>query len=103
MEDITVEELKKKLDANEDIILIDVREGFEHEEFNIGGDLIPLGNLPASITQLLPFKDKEVIVYCRSGARSGAAKITLTGMGFSKVRNMLGGVLEWKRTFSQDV
>lgn len=100
MEDITVEELKAKLENNEDIVLVDVRETYEHEDFNIGGELIPLGTLPQSIPDLSQFKDKEIIVYCRSGARSGAAKITLTGLGFSKVRNMLGGVLEWKRVFS---
>jgi rhodanese-related sulfurtransferase len=102
MEDITVEELKTKLDAHEDVILIDVRENYEHEEFNIGGQLIPLGTLPSSIPGLLDHKDKEIVVYCRSGARSGAAKITLSGMGFTKVRNMLGGVLEWKRSFPQN-
>lgn len=102
MEDITVEELKRKLDAREDVILIDVRENYEHDEFNIGGQLIPLGTLPNAIPDLQQYKDKEIVVYCRSGARSGAAKITLSGMGFSKVRNMLGGVLEWKRLYPQN-
>ncbi len=100
MEDITVEELKTKMDTHQDFILIDVRETFEHEDFNIGGQLIPLATLPAAISQLADQKDKEIILYCRSGARSGAAKITMQGIGFSKVRNMLGGVLEWKRVYS---
>ena len=100
MEDITVEELKTKMDTHQDFILIDVRETFEHEDFNIGGQLIPLATLPAAISQLADQKDKEIILYCRSGARSGAAKITMQGLGFSKVRNMLGGVLEWKRVYS---
>lgn len=100
MNDITVEELKSKLDNNEDIVLIDVREEYEHEEFNIGGHLIPLGQLSVTIGELSKYKDKEMVVYCRSGARSGAAKIALQGHGFSSVRNMLGGVLEWKKVFS---
>jgi len=100
MNDITVEELKNKMDTKEDIVLIDVRETYEHDEFNIGGHLIPLGSLSKSMSDLSQYKNKEIVVYCRSGARSGAAKITMQGHGFQNVRNMLGGVLEWKKVFS---
>jgi rhodanese-related sulfurtransferase len=102
MEDITVEELKSKLDNHEKFIFIDVREPHEYEEFNLGADLIPLGNLPASIPSLLAHKEDEIVLHCRSGARSGAAKTTLAQLGFSNVRNLLGGVLEWQRLYGKD-
>jgi rhodanese-related sulfurtransferase len=99
MEDITVEELKAKIDAGEDFIFIDVREPYEYEESNLGAKLIPLGTLTAAIPELLAFKDREIVIHCRSGARSGSAKITLTQLGFTRVRNLLGGILEWHRTY----
>jgi rhodanese-related sulfurtransferase len=99
MADITVEELKQKMENNEDFIFIDVREPFEYEEFNLGATLIPLGNLVVAIGDLLPYKNNEIIVHCRSGARSASAKITLEQLGFSNVRNVLGGVLQWQCVF----
>ncbi|MFZ1751295.1 MAG: rhodanese-like domain-containing protein [Saprospiraceae bacterium] len=101
MNDITVEELRQKREAGEDFIFLDVREAHEYQEFNLGARLIPLGILPAVISELMDQKDKEIVVHCRSGARSGSAKITMTQMGFSKVRNLLGGVLEWQRVYGQ--
>lgn len=99
MNDITVEELKAKMDNNENFIFIDVREPYEYEEFNLGADLIPLGTLPSAIPTLMNYKDDEIIIHCRSGARSGSAKITLVQLGFTNVRNVLGGVLDWQRKF----
>lgn len=99
MNDITVEELKQKIDNNEPFIFIDVREPYEFQEFNLGAELIPLGALPSAIPGLLKHKDEEIIIHCRSGARSGSAKITLVEMGFTNVRNVLGGVLDWQRKF----
>lgn len=99
MEDITIEELKSKMDSSTDFVFIDVREPYEYEEFNLGATLIPLGNLLASLEQLEPHKDDEIIVHCRSGARSGNAKSILTQLGYTKVRNVLGGVLEWQRIY----
>ncbi|MBX2815427.1 MAG: rhodanese-like domain-containing protein [Saprospiraceae bacterium] len=93
--DIDVFELKKKLDASEDFTLIDVRESYEHAEFNLGGTLIPLGDLPASIANLNDAKDDEVVVYCRSGKRSAMAQRLLQQAGFGNVRNLEGGVLAW--------
>jgi rhodanese-related sulfurtransferase len=99
MNDITVEELKKRKDAGEELHLIDVREPYENAEFNVGGKLIPLGSMMDHMHQLLELKDEEVILYCRSGARSGAAKQALVQMGFTNVRNLLGGVLDWQAKF----
>jgi len=99
MEDIDVQSLKLKLDKGEDIIFIDVREPFEYEEFNLGATLVPLGQFIDYIPELLPYKEKEIILHCRSGVRSASAKQTLVNLGFGNVRNVLGGVLEWKRVF----
>jgi rhodanese-related sulfurtransferase len=99
--DISVVELKKRLDAGETINLIDVREQHEYDEFNLGGDLIPLGTLPGKLEDLEVLKNEEVIVHCRSGARSGTAKMFLIQSGFTNVRNLLGGVLDWQAQFGQ--
>jgi len=95
MEDITVEELKKRLDGGEKLNIIDVREPWEYEEFNIGGKLVPLGELQGTIDDMDDLMDQEVIVHCRSGARSAAAKDFMVKQGFENVRNLLGGVLAW--------
>jgi len=95
MQDITVEELKTRLDKGEKIHVIDVREPWEYEEFNIGGKLIPLGELQGSIDDLDDIMNEEIVVHCRSGARSAAAKDFMVKQGFENVRNLLGGVLAW--------
>ena len=99
MQDITVSELKKRLDSGaQDFIFIDVREPYEYEEFNLGAKLMPLGTIVnAAVTELTDDKDAEIIIHCRSGARSGQAKMILTNMGFPNVRNVEGGVLAWQR------
>lgn len=100
MQDITVQELKHRLDNEEPLFVIDVREPYEYEEFNIGAENIPLGNLPATLDQLEEYKDAEIVVHCRSGKRSAAAKQLMAQAGFSKVRNLLGGMEDWKRQFA---
>ncbi|MCZ2101771.1 MAG: rhodanese-like domain-containing protein [Chitinophagales bacterium] len=100
-EDINVTELKQKLDSDASFIFLDVREPFEYEEFNLGARLIPLGNLEAAIPELLEHQDTEIIIHCRSGARSGTAKMLLLSHGFTNVRNVLGGVLDWVATFGK--
>lgn len=102
MEIITAEELKALQDSNKQINLIDVREPQEHEEFNIGGTLIPLGRFQTyDVDELEPLKDEEIILYCRSGNRSGQAAAILDTMGFNKVKNLQGGVLRWKELYGQ--
>lgn len=96
LDDITVEELKQRMDAGESIALIDVRENDEHQEFNIGGELIPLGNLMNSAGSLDIPKDAEVVVYCRSGNRSDMGKHILLMNGYTKPRNLLGGMIAWQ-------
>lgn len=99
MDDINVLELKTRLDNGEKLNIIDVRETWEHAEFNIGAQLIPLGTLPQRIEDLEEFKDQELIIHCKSGGRSGSAKSFLTAQGFTKVRNLLGGMLDWQSQF----
>jgi rhodanese-related sulfurtransferase len=100
MEDITIEELKTRLDDGENIHLIDVREEWEHNTFNLGGRLIPLSTLPAVIDDYDEWMDQEVVVYCKIGGRSATAKRFMEKEGFSKVRNLIGGVKAWQSAFS---
>jgi rhodanese-related sulfurtransferase len=94
--DITVEELKERLDKGEDLHFYDVREEHEYEEDNLGAKLIPLGELPDHLDELEPLKDEEIIIHCRSGARSGKAAKFLESQGFKNVRNVLGGILAYR-------
>lgn len=98
--DISVQDLKQKFEAGESFVFIDVREPWEYEEFNLGAILIPLGSFPANLAELLEeHKNDEIVVHCRSGARSGMAQAMMTGAGFTNVRNMTGGVLAWQAAF----
>ena len=97
--DITVQELKEKLERGDKFILIDVREPHEHEEFNVGGNLYPLGNIMNAIVELEDHKDEEVVVYCRSGKRSANAQLFMQQAGYANVRNLEGGMLAWRDAF----
>lgn len=91
--EISVEELKRKLDAKEDIFVLDVREPHEYKICNINGHLIPLNDLPKRVQELDPAK--EMVVHCRSGVRSAKAVGFLRQAGFTKVSNLAGGILAW--------
>ncbi|MEA5428861.1 rhodanese-like domain-containing protein [Arcicella lustrica] len=93
--DITVEELKERIDKGENFNFLDVREEYEFDEQNLGAKLIPLGELPDRLDEIEAWKEEEVIVHCRSGARSGKAKAFLTAQGYANVRNVLGGILAY--------
>ena len=94
--DITVQELKERLDKGEKLNLFDVREPNEYEEDNIGATLIPLGDLSYRLDELDGLQDEEVIVHCRSGKRSGMAQQILEQNGFNNVRNVIGGMLAYR-------
>jgi rhodanese-related sulfurtransferase len=94
--DITIEELKERLDKGEKLNLFDVREEYEFDEFNIGAILIPLGELPDRLDEISHLKNEEILIHCRSGARSGRAKDYLTAEGYTNVRNVLGGMMAWQ-------
>lgn len=91
--EITVEELKARLDAKSDLFILDVREPHEYKICNLDGYLIPLAELPKRVQELDP--NKEMVVHCRSGVRSAKAVAFLRQAGFSKATNLQGGILAW--------
>ena len=101
MTNITAEELKKRLDAGEHMNIIDVREPYEHAEFNIGGILLPIGKIQGlQIEEIEELKNEEVILYCRSGNRSGTGAMILDQLGFTNTKNLVGGMLSWQEKFN---
>ncbi|HSI89926.1 MAG TPA: rhodanese-like domain-containing protein [Adhaeribacter sp.] len=92
MTDITASELKQRLANGEKPFIVDVREDWEYQEQNLGAKNIPLGALPERLDELEDHKTDEVIVHCRSGARSASAKAFLQQNGFTNVRNLIGGI-----------
>jgi len=100
MKNISVEELKQKMDRGEKINLIDCREPHEYEEANLGGKLIPLGKIQTmQIEEIENLKEEAVIIHCRSGKRSMMACLMLDQMGFKETYNVVGGILEWQEKF----
>jgi len=92
--EITVEDLKARMDRKEDFVLVDVREPFEWDIARIpGAILIPLGELPARLSELDPADD--LVIQCKSGGRSANAVQFLQAQGFSKVSNLAGGIHAW--------
>jgi rhodanese-related sulfurtransferase len=103
MQTITVEELKSKLDSGEKIHLLDVREPHENADFNIGGTLLPLGQIRSmQVDEIEDWKDDEIVVYCRSGNRSGQACMFLETMGFTNTKNLTGGMVAWQEKFGKE-
>jgi rhodanese-related sulfurtransferase len=97
MKNITVDELKTKLDSGEKVNLIDVREPHEFAEGHIGGRLVPVGKIQTmQVEELEDLKDEEVIIYCRSGRRSMMACMVLDQLGFKDTYNLEGGILAWQ-------
>ena len=92
-DEITPEELKGRIDRGEKTFLLDVREPYEYSIANLNGHLIPLRELPARVKELNPSDD--IVVHCRSGARSARAVEFLKQAGFKKVRNLVGGIDAW--------
>lgn len=102
MTTITVEEVKTRLDKGEKLHLVDVREPFENDEFNIGGTLLPLGKVQSlQIEDIEDLKNEEVILYCRSGRRSADAAYILESAGFTNTKNLQGGMLDWLQKFGK--
>ncbi len=93
MKEITVAELKKMKDGKADFQLVDVREEHELEICQIGGLHIPMGDVMDNLDKIS--KDKQVIIHCRSGARSGAICQALEAQGYNNVYNLKGGIIAW--------
>jgi adenylyltransferase/sulfurtransferase len=96
MKEITVQELKKLIDSGADFQLIDVREPHEYEICNLEGELIPMSEIPYNVDKIS--KDKQVVLHCRSGKRSGDMLLWLEkNHGFQNLYNLKGGVLAWAK------
>lgn len=96
MKEVTVQELKALMDSGADFQLIDVREPHEYDICNLGGELIPQGEIPHQVERVA--KDKQVILQCRSGARSGNMVQWLEkNHGYTNLYNLKGGILAWAR------
>ncbi|HXZ28371.1 MAG TPA: molybdopterin-synthase adenylyltransferase MoeB [Terriglobales bacterium] len=91
--EITPLELKRRLDAGEDLFILDVREPHEYQICHLHGHLIPLGDLPQRVHEL--DSSREIVAHCRSGVRSAKAVDFLRQAGFRKVKNLKGGILAW--------
>ncbi|OGC10202.1 hypothetical protein A2V82_12860 [candidate division KSB1 bacterium RBG_16_48_16] len=96
--DIQTIGVQTKMAGKEDVLLLDVR---TPEEFDgplghlEGAKLIPLQELPQRLDEIKSYKNKEIVVYCRSGGRSQRASQILIDNGFRKVKNMVGGMRAW--------
>ncbi|MEP7141987.1 MAG: rhodanese-like domain-containing protein [Ferruginibacter sp.] len=100
MKTITVEEVKERIDTGEKLNILDVREPYENTEFNIGGLLVPLGKIETmQLEDIDDWKNEEIIIYCRSGNRSGQACLILESAGFTNVKNLSGGMLKWREKY----
>lgn len=100
MEKITAEEFKEKIDAGEEVFLLDVREPFEQYQSSIEyehSQLIPLGQLSERLDELEAGRDREIVCLCRSGGRSEKACKLLEEEDFQNVKNLEGGINEWAR------
>jgi sulfur-carrier protein adenylyltransferase/sulfurtransferase len=91
--EIQPEELKRRLDAGENVFVLDVREPFEYQLANLGAKLIPLGELPQRTSELDP--NREIVAHCKGGVRSAKAVEILQQAGFKKVSSLAGGILAW--------
>jgi adenylyltransferase/sulfurtransferase len=91
--EIQPEVLKRRLDAMEEVFVLDVREQHEYQIVNIKGHLIPLGDLPTRVHEL--DSSREIVVHCKSGMRSAKAVSYLRQSGFKYAANLTGGILAW--------
>lgn len=105
VKEITPQELKNKIDANEDMLLIDVREHSENEQGHIkGAVVVPRGILeaaadpayPKHFPELCNARERQVVVYCATGGRSAMAAAVLQMMGFKNVLSLDGGFTRWE-------
>lgn len=102
MKEVTVQELKALKDSGADFQLIDVREPHEFDICDLGGELIPQGDIPASVGKI--DRNKQVIIHCRSGARSGNMVQWLEkNHGFTNLYNLKGGILAWAREIDPEM
>jgi adenylyltransferase/sulfurtransferase len=90
---LSVKELKRRIDMGEDVFILDVREPYEYQIAQIGGKLIPQNDVPQRLSEIP--RDREIAVLCRSGARSQRIAEFLKQQGYTQVANLAGGILAW--------
>ena len=94
MQEITVHQLKSMIDTKENFQLVDVREEYEYDICQIGGELIPMGEVADQVEKIS--KDKKVVVHCRSGKRSASIiQMLEQEHGYKNLYNLKGGILAW--------
>ena len=94
-ETISAEDAKKIMDSGEKVVILDVREQDEYDEGHIAGSiLIPYTEIENKAQEMLPDKDKQILVYCRSGRRSKIAAKILSKLGYTNVKEF-GGIIDW--------
>ncbi len=98
---ITIEELRERMDKGEKLTIIDVREPWEYEEFNIGAINIPLATVVTMADEYGDRMNEEIIVHCKMGGRSAQAQALLQQMGFTGIRNLEGGMEAWKARYGK--
>ena len=101
---LTVEQLKQRIDTGEPLVLIDCREPYEWNSANLepyGARLIPMGDIPDRLDEI--DRDAEVVVYCRTGNRSGGVTRYMIANGFDNVRNLEGGITAWAERIDPDL
>lgn len=94
MKQVTAAELRDWIATGKDFLLVDVREVFEREQFNIGGIHIPMDELPARVGELST--DQDIVLYCEKGIRSVIAIQRLEAKGYNNLYNLAGGMKVWK-------
>ncbi len=103
LNDISAAELMVKLANGENVHLLDVREPIEFHTYNIGGQNLPLGILSNSLDDLAYNKEEEIVVICQRGIRSETGRRILAAAGYSKVYNLTGGLLAYRRITEQNI
>ncbi len=106
MKEITVQQLKEKIDNGDDVFILDVREPFEKHQSDIKYEnktLIPFGSLKDRFGELDDRKNQEIVCLCRSGSRSARATRFLESQGFSDVKNLKGGINQWAKDIDQSL
>ena len=101
VKEITVQELKKKMDAKEDFQLIDVREKHEYDFVNLGAELIPLNSVLDNVEKFS--RDKQVIIHCKGGVRSAKAIQALEEKGFTNLYNLKGGIVAYAKEVDESL
>jgi sulfur-carrier protein adenylyltransferase/sulfurtransferase len=92
---MTVEELKARLDKGDKPFILDVREPHEYQIVNLGAPQIPVGQLADRLGEIPVGKDAEIVVHCKTGGRSQKASQTLKAAGYTNVKNLAGGITAW--------